>query len=132
MNYICRVEIGSNGGPILNLMNNKVIGMSIITNDNCIFNIGIFFKYPIEQFINNYQIKLTNQPQIPNMFNNNFMNMGMNNFIPNMMVNNNYFPNMMLNNNNFEIQNLMNKNNLFGQENTGGQRNVNIIIIKEK
>ena len=125
MNYICRVEIGSNGGPILNLMNNKVIGMSIITNDNCIFNIGIFFKYPIEQFINNYQIKLTNQPQIPNMFNNNFMNMGMNNFIPNMMVNNNYFPNMMLNNNNFEIQNLMNKNNLFGQENTEGKRNVN-------
>ena len=41
MNLICRVEIGSNGAPILNLMNNKVIGMSIITNDNCIFNIII-------------------------------------------------------------------------------------------
>ena len=32
---------------------------------------------------------------------------------------------MMLNDNNFQIQNLMNKNNLFGQENTEGQRNVN-------
>ena len=38
MNHICRTEIGSNGAPILNLMNNKVIGMSIITNDNYIFN----------------------------------------------------------------------------------------------
>lgn len=45
MNHICRIEMGSNGAPMLNLMNNKVIGMSIITNDNFILINNNFYEY---------------------------------------------------------------------------------------
>ena len=100
INHMCMTESGSNGAPILNLTNNKVIGISLETKDNIQFNKGIFLKYPFEEFINNYQNQIQ---QIPNQFNNNFQNMGMgmnniNNFMPNIMMNNNFMQNMINNN----------------------------------
>ena len=49
--HLCQVENNSNGSPILNLSNNKVIG---IQNENNIngFNIGIFLKNAINDVIN--------------------------------------------------------------------------------
>ena len=96
INHGCVFEPSSNGAPILNLTNNKVIGISLITMN---INIrGNLLKFPIEDFINKYQININ---QIPNMLNNNF-GMQMNvNFMPNMMMNNNInlIPNLMINNN---------------------------------
>ena len=105
----CWLESGSNGAPILNLSNNKVIGL-VETNDNLNFGNGIILKFPIEDFINKYNFN----SQLPNMqINNNFQGVGVNNNqIPNMMMNNNNFlpPNMM-NNNNFIMPNMMIHNN---------------------
>ena len=42
MKYICYLEIGSNGAPILNLVNNKVIGIAIGKSGNANFNFGHF------------------------------------------------------------------------------------------
>ena len=112
INHSCFINSGSNGAPILNLTNNKVIGITLeiqgMMNNN---NNGIFLKNPIEDYINKYQIKII---QMPNMFNNNF-GMGMNNnFIPNLMINNNnnFMPNMMMNNNFNFMPNMMMNNNI--------------------
>ena len=99
INHSCFINSGSNGAPILNLTNNKVIGITLETLGNLNIN-GIILKYSIEDYINKYQFKSNNQ-MMPNLFNNNF-GVGMNNnFMPNMMMNNNFnfMPNMMMNNN---------------------------------
>ena len=50
--YNCSTDKGSSGSPILNLQNNKVIG---IHNKNLIsYNIGTLLKLPIKDFINKY------------------------------------------------------------------------------
>ena len=41
---------GSSGSPIINLKNNKVIGIHLKEENN--FNIGLFLNYPIQEFIN--------------------------------------------------------------------------------
>ena len=104
INHMCFIESSSIGGPILNLTNNKVIGLTSFGNQGTIIN------YPIEDFINRYQ----NQQQI-NMINN---------FNPNMNIN------MNMNINNFEIQGLnlgmMNLNipRIGGIEELGPKKNV--------
>ena len=107
INHSSFINSGSNGAPILNLTNNKVIGISLETQGMNNYN-GIILKYSIEDFINKYQI---NNNQMPNMFNNNFgfginnnfmpniNNMNNNNFMPGMINNFNFMPNMMVNNN---------------------------------
>jgi len=110
INHSSFINSGSNGAPILNLTNNKVIGISLETQGMNFYN-GIILKYAIEDFINKYQI---NNNQMPNMFSNNF-GFGMNNnfmpninnmnnnnnFMPGMINNFNFMPNMMVNNNSF-------------------------------
>ena len=49
LNYITFNKIGALGCPIINLSNNKVIGINKEINENK--NIGIFIKEPIEEFI---------------------------------------------------------------------------------
>ena len=112
INHICYVGTGAIGAPILNLMNNKVIGISLgpyNTFNN--FNVGILLKYAIEEFINKYQ---NNIQQFPNILNNNIQDMGMNNnlndfLMPNIMINNNnnfIMPNMMMINGNINQREL--------------------------
>ena len=48
----CYINTSSNGAPILNLTNNKVIGISLETQGNINYNEGIILKYPIEDYIN--------------------------------------------------------------------------------
>ena len=45
--HLCKVEESSEGAPILNLENNKVIGIHISSKKNPYYNKGIFLKYPI-------------------------------------------------------------------------------------
>ena len=52
INHFCYTESGSSGAPIMNLLNNKIIGIHSGSNHFKI-NIGSFLKYPIIEFINN-------------------------------------------------------------------------------
>ena len=81
--HTCFYESGSNGAPILNLSNNKVIGISLDSIKNNNFNSGIILKYAVEEFKNKY----TNINQ--QFMNNNFQ-------MPNMMNNNNFNPNFQI------------------------------------
>ena len=92
--HSCEIQSGGDGAPILNLINNKLIGISLETKNNLNYNKGIILKYPIEDFINKYLIQVQQNFM---MMNNNFQNMGMNN--------NFQMPNIMMNNNNFIANN---------------------------
>ena len=104
--HTCSAESCSSGAPILNISNNKTIGISLYNNNmNINYNEGIYLKYAIENFINTSQIQ---EQQMLNMQNNNLPFMGINNFNPNMM---NLMPNMMMNNNMNIMPNMMMMNN---------------------
>ena len=45
----CCTKFGSGGSPILNINNNKVIGLHC--EGNIRFNVGVFLNYPIKEFI---------------------------------------------------------------------------------
>ncbi len=79
--HMCYTESSSNGGPILNSTNNKVVGITLVGHQ------GTILKYPLEDFINRYQ---NVQP-----------NMMMNNYNTNMNMNIN------INNNNFGMQGIL-------------------------
>ena len=52
--HLCHTEAGSSGGPILSRMTNKVIGIhkgSIDKFGKCLYNIGTFLKFPLNEFI---------------------------------------------------------------------------------
>ena len=104
--HICFAESCSNGAPILNLSNNKVIGISIESKENISFNFGVILKYSIEEYKN---MNMNINQQVPNFINNNFQGMMNynNNFIPNMINNNNFFPI-----NNFQMPNMIMNNNI--------------------
>ena len=105
--HTCSAESCSSGAPILNISNNKIIGISLYNNNmNINYNEGIYLKYAIENFINTSQIQ---EQQMFNMQNNNLPFMGINNFNPNMM---NLMPNMMMNNNMNIMPNMMMNNNI--------------------
>ena len=95
--------------PILDINSNKVIGITLEPNNNLNYNEGVILKFPIEDFINKYQVK---NNQMPNMFNNNF-----NNNFPNMGMNNNFMPNMLFNNNINFMPNMMGMNINFNNDN---------------
>ena len=72
INHKCCTEKGSSGSPILNLSNNKVIGIHKSHSINHNFNVGSLLKYPILNFINkNNSIKILKQTNsIPKNYNN--------------------------------------------------------------
>ena len=49
--HFCKTENGSCGAPVLNLSNNKVIGIHLGTHKNFIFNIGLFITNAINDFV---------------------------------------------------------------------------------
>ena len=118
MNHSCFAESGSIGAPILNLTNNKVIGISLDSKENNTFNFGFILYYSIQEFMNQNR---NNNPFMNNNFNQNMnINMNMNNMNlnPNLMMNNNFIPNMMANNNmNFNQNMMINNNNFFPANN---------------
>jgi surface protein len=56
MHYCC-TEYGSSGSPILNLLNNKIIGIHKERVKNKNFNRGTLLKYPIIEFLTKYSNK---------------------------------------------------------------------------
>ena len=52
--HICSTDNGSSGSPILNLKNNKVIGIHKEGSTNFNFNKGTLLKYPLNDIIKKY------------------------------------------------------------------------------
>ena len=52
LNHFCSTCPGSSGSPILNLSNNKVLGIHKEASIHFQYNIGTFLKYPIQDYIN--------------------------------------------------------------------------------
>ena len=71
LKYSCNLMPDTNFSPILNLSNNKIIGIHY--NNSTYYNKGIFLKKIIKDFINYYKIK--------NKINEKFMNPKINNII---------------------------------------------------
>ena len=57
INHTCSTEQGSSGSPIINLENNKVIGVHKEASINFNFNIGTFLKFPLNDFLENIKNK---------------------------------------------------------------------------
>ena len=58
--HLCSTEKGSSGSPILNIKNNKIIGIHKEAYKNN-YNRGTFLNYPIQEYINNYLIEEFNE-----------------------------------------------------------------------
>ena len=58
ISHNCRIDIGSSGSPILNLKNNKVIGIQNKGSIN--YNIGTLLKFPLKDFISKIEKKYIN------------------------------------------------------------------------
>ena len=56
-NHKCSTRGGSSGSPILNIKNNKLIGIHKESN-NKQFNRGLFLNYPIKEYIQLYNNKI--------------------------------------------------------------------------
>jgi len=54
--HLCNTDKGSSGSPILNLANNKIIGIHSEGYKNYNFNLGTLLKYPIEEYLNNINL----------------------------------------------------------------------------
>ena len=54
INHYCCTESGSSGSPIINLLNNKIIGIHKEGSNHFKYNKGTYLKYPINEFINKY------------------------------------------------------------------------------
>jgi len=52
LNHSCNTEICSGGAPIMVISTGKIIGLHIGTSRHMNFNIGVFLKEPLTQFIN--------------------------------------------------------------------------------
>jgi len=51
--HYCCTDSGSSGSPIINLLNNKIIGIHKQGTNNFQYNKGTYLKYPINEFIKN-------------------------------------------------------------------------------
>ena len=90
--HTCSTENGSSGSPILNLENNKVIGIHKEGSINFEFNKGTYLKYPLIDFIQKNKNKINNDiiyniPSSANIQNSKYNNMSYN---INMGINNNF------------------------------------------
>ena len=112
ISHLCITKSRSSGGPLINLLNHKVIGVhkgSILKQE---FNLGTLLKIPIQEFNQKYQ-NSNNNNQLPiknnnlsysfNNKNSNNMNFNNNNILP--FMNFNYTPSINYNGN--QIMNLI-------------------------
>ena len=54
--HICSTDIGSSGSPILNISNNKIIGIHKASSKNYNYNLGTYLKEPINEYLNNINL----------------------------------------------------------------------------
>jgi len=55
-NHFCNTKEGSSGSPIINIINNKVIGIHKEADKTINYNVGLFLNYAIEDFKNKNNI----------------------------------------------------------------------------
>ena len=72
-NHKCSTEYGSSGAPILNLDNNKIIGIHKEGNKPNNYNIGTFINYPIKDFIQKYYYNKDNSEILKYLIKNLFL-----------------------------------------------------------
>ena len=65
--HLCCTLPGSSGSPILNISNNKIIGIHKESSYKFNYNVGILLKNPINEFLNDYNIKKNNKKNEINM-----------------------------------------------------------------
>ena len=70
ISHTCSIKSGAYGAPILNRINNKVIGISKEYNNNDEFNEGIFMKIPVIEFKNQIKEMERKKMEIPIKLNN--------------------------------------------------------------
>ena len=126
ISHLCTTKTGSSGGPLINILNHKVIGLHKGSKKGKDFNLGTLLKIPIQEFNQkfnnniNSQFKMQNNSFInnnQNMIINNNQNMNFNNNIPCMKFNNNQNMNSIINqnmdfNNNIPFMNFNNNQNM--------------------
>jgi len=149
ISHFCTTKTGSSGGPLINILNHKVIGLHKGSIKEKNFNLGTLLKIPIQEFNKKYNsnynmnnnFKIQKNNFITNFNNNNFKNYTQNmNFINNNknMNSNNYNQNMQntnfINNNNQNVQNtnfINNKQNMqnmnFMNNNNQNMQNMNFM-----
>ena len=125
--HYCCTESGSSGSPILNALNNKIIGIHKESVKSKNYNRGTLLKYPINEYLNKYfnnsaqdESNLSFETDYNNntnqfMLNNSNLNQNMNNFNINNMNNitNNFNSNNMINSNIHKMNNIhFNINNM--------------------
>ena len=64
----CNTKFGSSGSPILNIIENKIIGIHK-AGSTLEYNKGTFLKYPIEEFLNNKNLIVINKNKTKNKVN---------------------------------------------------------------
>ena len=105
--HYCCTEYGSSGSPILNLNNNKIIGIHKQKEDKKEYNIGSFLFKSIKEFINQHYNKMTCNNSETNMKNSDTQIYNNINSNINIYSNNNYNNNI---NNNINENNITNLN----------------------
>ena len=85
--HYCCTEKGSSGSPILNITNNKIIGIHKSAEERKEYNVGAFLYYSIKEFINKYNNNKNYNNNYNYNNNNNYNNYNNNNYNYN---NNNY------------------------------------------
>ena len=155
ISHLCSTEKGSSGGPLINILTHKVIGLHKGGKEDKNFNLGTLLNIPIQEFNQKYNNNhnMNNQFQMNNInFINNINNQNnINKNIQNMIFNNKHIhlnfnnnkninsknnnicfmnfnnQNKNLNNNNMNMPfNLMNNQNFMNNNNLNLQ-NINII-----
>ena len=126
ISHLCVTKDGSSGGPIINILNHKVIGLHKGNKKGKNFNLGTLLKIPIQEFNQKYNTNKMNNKYLMN--NNNFIknsnnqninnsnkNMNFNSFGANIYFNNNFnYQNMNFNQMpNMNVNNNQNMNNIF-------------------
>ena len=62
--HFCNTEKGSSGSPIINLLNHKLIGIHKKSFPSRDYNIGSFLKYPINEYLEKFNISTKNEINI--------------------------------------------------------------------
>ena len=73
--HYCCTQDGSSGSPILNLSNNKVIGIHKESSKTKNFNRGTLIRYPIEEYLKKHFPNLIIEPDLKNHNKNNEINL---------------------------------------------------------
>ena len=130
--HLCTTKTGSSGGPLINIINHKVIGLHKGSKNSHNFNLGTLFKIPIQKFNQKYnnnmnsQFKMKNNNFIKNTNNNNSnKNMNYNNNIQNINIKS--YQNLNIINNKNQNKNLINNysNQNMNIKNNNINKNIN-------